>query len=75
MEAWFFGGPLYHLIAGYGWNTVLACLIEPLAVVYRGQKKPFAQGRNISLDAVREFGQVADEMGFTAVLRKERSFR
>ncbi len=68
-----FWGPIYHLISGYGWNTVLACLVEPLALVHAGREKPFAQGRSLKVEDVREFGRVALDMGFDAVIKKSGS--
>ena len=59
-----FWGPIYHLISGYGWNTVLACLLEPLMVLADSKHQPFAQGRFIHPDAVLRFGELATELGF-----------
>ena len=59
-----FWGPLYHLVSGYGWNTVLACLIEPLIVVSLGRKEGLALGSKIDPQAVLDFGGEAKRLGF-----------
>ena len=59
-----FWGPLYHLVSGYGWNTVLACLIEPLVVVSLGRNEGLALGSRIDPQAVLDFGAEAERLGF-----------
>ena len=59
-----FWGPIYHLVSGYGWSTVLACLLEPLMVLAQSDGQPLAQGRVIQPEAVMRFGQMATELGF-----------
>jgi predicted amino acid dehydrogenase len=59
-----FWGPLYHLVSGYGWNTVLACLIEPLILVSAQRKTSFALGARIDPQAVLDFGREATTLGF-----------
>jgi len=61
-------GPVYHLLSGYGWNTILACLVEPLALAFAGRTKPYAQGRSLKKQDVLDFGVVANKMGFIPVL-------
>ena len=63
-----FWGPLYHLVSGYGWNTVLACLIEPLILVSLERKEGFALGAKIDPQAVLDFGAEATRLGFTPKL-------
>ena len=67
-----FWGPIYHLVSGYGWNTVLACLVEPAALVFSKKNTPFAQGNKLQLEQVTRFGEAAQQMGFCAQLRRER---
>lgn len=59
-----FWGPLYHLVSGYGWGTVLACLIEPLIVVSLNRKEGLALGSRIDPQAVLDFGAEAERLGF-----------
>lgn len=63
-------GPLYQVFAGYGPWQLFACVIEPLVMVYEGRKTPYANGRKLSPDTVREFGEVAERMGFRARLAR-----
>lgn len=67
-----FWGPIYHLISGYGWNTVLACLLEPLMVLASKEAKPFAQGRKIHTKDVQAFGETARALGFLVQPRQVR---
>ena len=62
-----FWGPFYHLVSGYGWGTILACVIEPLAVVSSGRNKPYALGQLCS--RCMDFGQEAQRLGFEPVVR------
>lgn len=57
-------GRVYHLVSGYGYQTVLACLIEPVIMAGMHRQEPFAQGRSISVDNVQEFGRNAANLGF-----------
>ena len=59
-----FWGPLYHIVSGYGWNTVLACLIEPLALVSSQRSTGFALGASIESQSVLDFGAEASKLGF-----------
>ena len=63
-----FWGPLYHLVSGYGWNTVLACLLEPLMVVSLNRKEGLALGSKIDPQAVLDFGAEAQRLGFAPKL-------
>lgn len=57
-------GWLFHLVAGYGLRSVYACLLEPLIALRIGRSEPFAQGRRVEVEAVREFGAAAEAAGF-----------
>ncbi len=57
-------GYLFHLLAGYGWSGVYACLLEPLLAAQTGRETPFAQGRRLDVAAVRAFGAAAESAGF-----------
>jgi len=57
-------GRVYHLVSGYGYQTVLACLIEPVVMAGMHRQEPFAQGRSISVENVQEFGRNAATLGF-----------
>ncbi len=57
-------GHLYHLLAGYGPTQVFACLIEPLVLAVTRRGRPFALGRRLEVDDVREFGRAASALGF-----------
>ena len=67
-----FWGPIYHLVSGYGWNTVLACLLEPLMVLAAGDGLPLAQGRVIQAESVMRFGEKASALGFYVKPRQVR---
>ncbi len=60
-----FWGSAYHLLAGYGYSQVYACLLEPLVLAASGQTEPLAQGRRVSAVAVARFGTAARAMGFS----------
>ncbi len=64
-------GRAYHLVSGYGYQTVLACLIEPVVMAGLSRKEPFAQGRSISIDAVEDFGRGAGQLGFYPTVSSE----
>ncbi len=57
-------GWLFHVVAGYGSNSVYACLLEPLLAVRSGRSTPFAQGRRVDARAVRELAAEAAAAGF-----------
>ena len=59
-----FWGPLYHVISGYGWNTILACVVEPLALVSSQRRKSYALGSRIDPQAVLDFGRDSEALGF-----------
>ena len=67
-------GPFYHLVSGYGLQSVLACMIEPVVLVQSKRQKPFAQGRKLHVDDVLQFGHVAQTMGFVPKIRNEFAF-
>lgn len=64
-----FWGWWFHLLAGYGSGSVYACLLEPLLAARQGRGTPFAQGRRVEVEAVREVGRLAQAAGFTAEIR------
>ena len=66
-DAW---GHVFHLVAGYGWRSVYACLPEPLISARIGRSAPFAQGRRLDVQAVRAFGAAAEEAGFVPEIRR-----
>lgn len=61
-----FWGPLYHLVSGYGWSTVLACLVEPLALVSSNRTSPYAQGARLHQEDILAFGAESSRLGFRA---------
>lgn len=61
-------GGLFHLVAGYGWNSVYACLLEPLVALAAGRAAPWAQGKRLDPAVVEDFGRAAASLG----LRPER---
>lgn len=63
-------GVLFHLLAGYGLNSVYACLLEPLIAARLGRSEPFAQGRRVEAEAVRAFGKAASAAGFVPELKR-----
>ena len=65
-----FWGPLYHLVSGYGWSTILACLVEPLVLVSFGIQQPFAIGRKLDVENIKEFGKLSTQIGFLPQLRQ-----
>lgn len=68
-DAW---GWLFHVVAGYGVWSVYACLLEPLLAVRAGRSTPFAQGRRLEVEAVREVGRLAEAAGFLPELKRLR---
>jgi predicted amino acid dehydrogenase len=71
-DAW---GHVFHLVAGYGWRSVYACLIEPLLALRVDRRAPFAQGRRVRAEDVRAFGDAAMAAGFAPELRPLRMSR
>lgn len=65
-------GYLFHIVAGYGVDSVYACLLEPLIAARLGRSEPFAQGRRIDVSAVRAFGAAAEAAGFRPELKRIR---
>lgn len=63
-------GHLFHIVAGYGWSSVYACLLEPLIAARLGRTTPFAQGRRLDVSAVRAFGEAAEAAGFFPRIRR-----
>jgi predicted amino acid dehydrogenase len=63
-------GWIFHVLAGYGVGGVYACLLEPLILAQLGRTEPFAQGRRVEVEAVREFGRAAEAAGFRPVARR-----
>jgi len=61
-------GRVYHMVSGYGYKTVLACLIEPVVLASLQRTEAFAQGRTLQESAVLEFGEQAEKLGFSAAL-------
>lgn len=59
-----FWGRLYQVFAGYGPTQVFACLIEPLVLAVEGRGRPYALGRRLRPEVVREFGRGAEALGF-----------
>ncbi len=62
-------GHVFHIVAGYGWDTVYACLAEPLVALREGRARPYAQGRRVRLDDVEAFGEAATRAGFYVRVR------
>ena len=63
-------GRVYHMVSGYGYNTVLACLVEPVVMAAYGRNKPYAQGRTLDTDDVLDFGQShLDEFSSDTIVR------
>ena len=63
-------GHIFHLVAGYGWSSVYACLLEPLIAARLGRATPFAQGRRLDVAAVRAFGAAAEAAGFVPRVKR-----
>jgi predicted amino acid dehydrogenase len=57
-------GSLYHVLAGYGPLQAFACLVEPLVLAVTGRNTPFSIGRQLSKQAVLDFGAGAEALGF-----------
>ena len=69
-DAWKRGlwGRVYHLVSGYGYRTVLACLVEPVVMAAYGRSEPYAQGKTLETASVLEFGRRASRLGFHSTL-------
>lgn len=63
-------GALYQVFAGYGPWQLFACVIEPLVMVAEGRTKPYALGRKLTPQTVRDFGDAAARLGFRARLAR-----
>ncbi len=61
-------GSVYHLLAGYGPAHLFACLVEPMIMAAEGRTQPFAQGRRVSSQALRDIRRLAPAWGFEPVL-------
>lgn len=57
-------GRAYHLVAGYGHRHVYACLIEPLVLAASGRDRPYALGRRLFDEDLRDFDRQARALGF-----------
>jgi len=63
-------GRLYHLMAGYGPQHLFACLAEPLLMALFDRREPFAQGRFVKPEALRDIRRLGTEAGFRPVLAR-----
>jgi predicted amino acid dehydrogenase len=61
-------GALYHLLAGYGPAHLFACLMEPMIMAAEGRRRPFAQGRRVASEDLRDIRRLAPKWGFQPVL-------
>lgn len=61
-------GALYHLLAGYGPAHLFACLMEPMIMAAEGRRRPFAQGRRVASEDLRDIRRLAPKWGFRPVL-------
>lgn len=59
-DAW---GWVFHVVAGYGVDHVYACLLEPLVQLLEGREAAWQNGRALSADTVRAFGEAATRQG------------
>lgn len=57
-------GRIYQVLAGYGPFQVYACLIEPLVLSVDQRDRPYALGRRLEAETVRDFGARAEALGF-----------
>ncbi len=57
-------GHAFHVVAGYGHDTVYACLLEPLLAAWTGRAEPYACGRVARAESVEAFGDAAARAGF-----------
>lgn len=63
-------GGIFHVVAGYGWNSVYACLIEPLVALAVKRDRPWAQGKRLEVAEVRAFGAAAGGLGLRPELTR-----
>lgn len=72
-DAWKRGlwGRVYHLVSGYGYRTVLACLVEPVVMAAYGRSEPYAQGKTLTTESVHDFGKRASQLGFHSTLSSD----
>ena len=72
-DAWRRGvwGRVYHLVSGYGYRTVLACLVEPVVMAANHRTVPYGQGRSLDVADVLDFGKQAAKLGFHPTLSSE----
>lgn len=61
-------GRIYHIVSGYGYLTVLACLVEPVVMAAIGRTTPYALGRSLDPEDVLDFGRQAAKLGFHPTL-------
>ena len=61
-------GRIYHLVSGYGYLTVLACLVEPVVMAATGRRLPYALGRSLDTEDVLNFGKQSANLGFHPTL-------
>lgn len=64
-------GRVYHMVSGYGYHTVLACLVEPVVMAVYGRTEPYAQGRTLDPEAVLDFGKKAAALNFHPTLSSD----
>ncbi|MEN9787061.1 MAG: Aminotransferase PigE [Pseudomonadota bacterium] len=57
-------GHAFHVVAGYGHDSVYACLLEPLLAMWSGRVAPYASGRVAQAEDVEAFGEAAARAGF-----------
>lgn len=64
-------GRIYHMASGYGYQTILACLVEAAVLSAVRSNVPFAQGRSIEISSVLQFGEASTQLGFLPVLSEK----
>jgi predicted amino acid dehydrogenase len=64
-------GRIYHLVSGYGYRTVLACLVEPVVMAANRRTDPYALGRSLDVADVLDFGRQAANLGFHPTLSSD----
>ncbi len=57
-------GLIYQVLAGYGPFQIFACLAEPILLAATGRTTPYALGRKVDPQVVRDFGEAAASYGF-----------
>ena len=63
-------GSLYHVLAGYGPRHLFACLAEPMLMALEGRREPYAQGRRVTSQALRDIRRAGRRWGFSPVLAR-----